>query len=109
MDNKAAIQRYRRLAEICNTLWNEFDPIGVVENIEEMREAGLETGDEYTAYVPQTVKLVMTGANEDQLRSYIQDLWEELTASKPPPSEVEAFVKKLAALAEAEAKPCAPR
>lgn len=109
LDKKAFKQRYRRLAKICNALWNEFDPIGVVEDIEEMREAGLEIRDEYIDYVPATVKLVLAGADEDQLRSYIKDTWEELTASKPPPSEVDAFVTKLAALIESDSGPGAPR
>jgi len=107
VDNKALKQRYRRLAEVCNALWNEFDPIGVVDD--EIHAGGTPTLDEYSSYVPQTVRLVVDGADRSQFRTYIECIckdWMDLTGSS---SEIDVFAKKLGALAEEEAKPGAQR
>lgn len=110
MDNKAVKKRYLLLVKVCEALWDEFDPIGVYDDdMEDFYEEGFVIEHEYSSEAPETVKLVLAGADEDQLRSYIKDTWEDLTTSKPPPSEVDAFVKKLAALIESEREPGAQR
>lgn len=107
VDKKALKQRYRRLAEICEALWNEFDPIGVLDD--EIHPGEFPILDEYSSYVPQTVRLVVEGADQSQFRSHIECIckdWMGLTGSS---SEIDVFAKKLAVLAEAEAKPGAQR
>ncbi len=102
VDKKALKRRYRRLAKICEALWNEFDPIGVVDD--EIHDGGIPILDEYSSYVPQTVRLVLDGADRSQFRFYIECVCEDQIGLTGSSSEIDVFTTKLAALAEAEAK-----
>lgn len=57
------IKKYKSLEKICRAYWNEFDPIGVTDT---------EIDDEYDSYLPQTVKLILAGADEYKFLKYIE-------------------------------------
>ncbi len=55
------------LIEECRRLWNEFDPIGVLDD-----EYG--TDNEYDSYLPQTIKLVQSDADVFKLTAYVRNV-----------------------------------
>jgi hypothetical protein len=65
MTRKTQQAEYGRLIEACRQLWNEFDPIGVFEDGDGPR-------DEYDAYLPQTVKLALSGADVFKFAAYLR-------------------------------------
>jgi hypothetical protein len=77
------------LFDQCRQLWNEFDPIGVME---------ADIFDEYESYIPQTVKLVLEGADANKITTHIEHcVYVDIGMSKHSSmqAEIQNFVKKL--------------
>ncbi len=91
-------KRFKELEKIARLHWNEFDPIGVV---------GLfEVEDEYEFYLPQTVKLIMAGADEYAFYKHIEHcVCVNMGLSGSDNGVMRDFARKLALLAVQEVLP----
>lgn len=85
------VTNYRKLLDQCRVLWNEFDPIGVIDS---------ETGnvDEYDGYLNHTAKLILDGANDFKFTAYIEIcMYENMGLGRTALGDqaTKAFVQKL--------------
>ena len=89
-------KRYKELEQIARRHWNEFDPIGVVDLFE--------VDDEYDSYLPKTVKLIMSGADEHAFFKHIEhSVCVNMGLSGSNKDIMRDFARKLAAIATLEA------
>jgi len=58
-------KEFEKLFPICQQLWNDYDPIGVTD---------FGVDDEYNDYIPQTVKLVLLGADKHKLSAFVKEI-----------------------------------
>ncbi len=63
----------RAMLQELNALLNEWDPIGVVEDL---RERGLPL-DEYESYAPGILRMLEQGARDDEIAAHMQFLVSE--------------------------------
>ena len=88
-------KRYKELEKVTRRHWNEFDPIGVVDLAE--------VDDEYYSYLPQTIKLIMIGADEHAFYEHIeQSVYVNMGLSGIRKYVMRDFAQKLAAIAAQE-------
>ena len=67
---KLGSKRYKRLSEECRQLWNDFDPIGVYRDWDDE----VWPRDEYDAYLPQSVRLVVSEADVYKISRYVRSV-----------------------------------
>lgn len=90
-----------RLEELCRSLWNEYDPIGVRVNLGTDNSPDWFPDDEYESYVPHTVTLVLEGADAVKHRRHIEHCCTVNMGLRPRHVSDEAltlFVERLLAL-----------
>ena len=71
-------------------LWNEFDPIGVMDDPSAPR-------DEYDAYVGPTLRLLEAGAGVEEIADYLESVVGERMGLKPDRAEAERFARLMEA------------
>lgn len=85
--NRAKAKEMQVLLNRCRELWNEFDPIGVLEDGDGPR-------DEYDSYLPQTVKYALS--DTDELIAYVRKIVEaDMGMASFPEGEIEKFADRV--------------
>ena len=82
-------QSRRRWAAL-RSLWNEFDPIGVMDDPSWPR-------DEYEAYLGPTLRRLEAGASVKEIADYLESVVSESMGLNPDRAEAERFARRLAA------------
>ncbi len=86
---KKSSPRYKSLIAECRRHWNRFDPIGILDE-------GDELDDEYDSYLPQTAKLLIEGADAHKIAGYVSQIVRVTIGIRDfPEDRVVEFVKQL--------------
>ena len=89
MANELKKAEYKRLIKECRRLWDEFDPIGVLDEEEGPR-------NEYDSYLPQTIKLVQSNADVYKIAAYLRSVVHvNMGLTRFPENEINEFAERL--------------
>lgn len=81
---------FKRLMPVVRDMWNDFDPIGLGTN-------DLELDGEYDSYMPQTIRLMLEGADRFKLEKHIQNcVWVDMGMAGLLKEEISGFAERLA-------------
>ena len=89
MSKKLEKAKFKGLMNDCRQLWNEFDPIGVLDDEDGPR-------NEYDTYLPQTIRLVQSGADVSELPAYVRSVvHQDMGLTGFPEHEINEFAERL--------------
>ena len=81
--------KFKRLMPVVRDMWNDFDPIGLGKN-------NLALDGEYDSYIPQTIRLMLEGADRFRLEKHIQNcVWIDMGMAGQLKEEISEFAERL--------------